>query len=147
MRSRVDRIFDSFATCWQSYSCGAAATDQNNSMASKTIGKGKCCGLMVSTRRRHDRKRVCTSAIQNTLTHAQTLCHYANTSITLLHGVGQFIHLFLCIIKRKARACRRRHIEKLHYRLGTVVAGANGDAFLVEDRADVVRMNIFDSER
>lgn len=59
----------------------------------------------------------------------------------------QFINFLARIVesKRSARGCR--NTEKLHHGLRAVMSGANGDALLVKDRADVVRMNVFDRER
>ena len=45
------------------------------------------------------------------------------------------------------RANRRRDAEAVHHRLRAVLAGPDGDAFAVEDRADVVRVHAVDHER
>src|SRR5262249_46991873 len=39
-----------------------------------------------------------------------------------------------------------RHAETVHERLGAVVAGPQGDSFLIQDRADVVRVDAVEYE-
>src|SRR6266436_63303 len=59
----------------------------------------------------------------------------------------QHVNFFFCVVesKRSARGCR--HIEPLHHRLRAMMPGTHGDAFLIEDGANVVRMDIIDNER
>src|SRR6478735_1714691 len=49
-------------------------------------------------------------------------------------------------VEIEARARRRGDAETRHQRLGAVVAGADGDAFPVEDLRDVVRVHTFELE-
>ena len=72
---------------------------------------------------------------------------YAKTSITFCTASAKLINFFSRVIKRERRAGRRRHVKELHHRLCTMMAGTDGDALLVEDRADVVRVNVLDRKR
>ena len=60
----------------------------------------------------------------------------------LAHGgeaVDQRVDVLPRVVERERRARGRRHAQRLEQRLRAVVAGADGDAVPVEDRADVVR--------
>src|SRR6266446_355628 len=57
---------------------------------------------------------------------------------------SQNIHFLFRIVESERRARGRRNFKVLHYRLRTVMAGANRDALLIQYRADVVRMNVLD---
>src|SRR5204863_509628 len=61
--------------------------------------------------------------------------------------IEQSGRVFTRVVKRERSAGGGGDVEKLHHRLRAMVAGADGDALLVEYRADVVRMNALDSER
>src|SRR5687767_9746011 len=80
---------------------------------------------------------------------ADLTCHQASRKnlYYLLHRISQLIRLFPSVVKRERSTCGGGHIEKLHHRLGTVVASADRDALLVEDGSDVVRVDIFYLER
>src|ERR1041385_6847430 len=59
----------------------------------------------------------------------------------------EHVDLFSRVVEGKRRARGSRHVESLHDWLRAVMPGAHGDAFLVEDRADVVWMNVIDHKR
>ncbi len=64
-----------------------------------------------------------------------------------LNSLRQLVDFFARVVKSERRPRRRGNVEELHHGLGTVMSGADGDALLVEDRADVVRVDVFDGER
>src|SRR5207302_4228849 len=64
----------------------------------------------------------------------------------LLDRLRQRIDLFLRVVESKRGARRGRDVESFHHRLGAVMTGANGDAFLIQNRADVVRVNVVNHE-
>jgi hypothetical protein len=59
----------------------------------------------------------------------------------------QYINLFLSIIESKRRSRCGGNIEALHNGLGAVMAGANGYALLIEDRSNVMWMNVVNHKR
>src|ERR1044072_475133 len=59
----------------------------------------------------------------------------------------QDIDFLLRVVEGKRSARSRGNLETLHDWLRAMMAGANGDALLIEDSANVVRMNIVDRER
>ena len=67
--------------------------------------------------------------------------------MTLCSAGDERVRLFARVVEAERRAARGGHVEAHHQRLRAVMAGADGDAFLVEDRADVVRMHAFEHER
>src|SRR5919205_1038206 len=64
----------------------------------------------------------------------------------LLHGRDEGVHLFPGVVEGEGGAGRGRDAEVLHDGLRAVVAGADGDALLVEDGAHVVRVHLVDDE-
>ena len=66
----------------------------------------------------------------------RTLCSAAMKRFDLVMGV----------VERQRRAAGRRHAEELHQRMRAMVAGADRDAFQVEQGGQVVRMRAFDQE-
>ena len=53
----------------------------------------------------------------------------------------QAIDIVACVVNTKRRAGGRGHSEMRHHGLSTMVAGAYCDAFVVQDRSDVVRVD------
>ena len=64
-----------------------------------------------------------------------------------MQPVDQPVDLLGDRVEVEARARRRGDAEPRHQRLRAVVAGADGDAFPVEDLRDVVRVDPGDVER
>ena len=64
-----------------------------------------------------------------------------------MDGLDHYVDLRCSVIKRERRPHRGRHAEALHYRHRAVMSGTYGNALLIENRADVVRMNVIDDER
>jgi len=56
------------------------------------------------------------------------------------------VDLFRCIVKRKRSPRRRRHAETLHHGHGAMMAGPHCDTLLIQNRADVVGVNVIDHE-
>ena len=54
----------------------------------------------------------------------------------LLNRFSECIDLFFRVVESKGRARGCRNLEALHDRLGTMVAGANGDALLIQVPGD-----------
>src|SRR5260370_31128029 len=65
----------------------------------------------------------------------------------LLDRITKHIHFFTRVIKRKRSARRGRDIQPLHHWLGTVMSGADGDTFLIQDGANVVGMDAVNYKR
>lgn len=63
-----------------------------------------------------------------------------------LHRISKFIYFLTRIIEGKARASGRGYVEELHHGLRAVVAGADCNSLLVEDRTNIVRVHAFDRE-
>src|SRR6185436_9688263 len=61
-------------------------------------------------------------------------------------SLNQRVYILACRVYIKRGASRRRKAEAAHQWLGAVVTGADGDAFTVQDGADVVRMDAFHRE-
>src|ERR1041385_6813931 len=59
----------------------------------------------------------------------------------------QHVHFFFRVIESKRSSRGRRHVEALHHRLRTMMSGAYGDAFLIENGANVVWMNFINHKR
>src|SRR5205085_1520249 len=64
-----------------------------------------------------------------------------------LHRRDEAVNFVSRVVEGEGGACGRGHAEVLHDGLRTVVAGAYGDALLVEYRSNVVRVNIVNDER
>src|SRR4051812_30985962 len=65
----------------------------------------------------------------------------------LLHGADEAVNFGLRVVEGEGGARGGGHAEVLHDGLRAVVAGANGYALLVENRAHVVRVNVAEDER
>ena len=50
------------------------------------------------------------------------------------------------IIKSERRSCCGWHVKAIHDWLAAMVTGADGDSFLVQDLANVVRVNVLQDE-
>src|SRR5216683_3821500 len=59
----------------------------------------------------------------------------------------QSVYLSPGIVESKGRSRSRRNIKPPHHGLSAMMAGAHGDAFLIEYRANVMRVNVVDHER
>src|SRR2546426_6629741 len=59
---------------------------------------------------------------------------------------SQHVYFLFRIVKSERRARGRRDLEVLHYRLRTMMTSTNGYTLLIQDRADVVRMNVLDGK-
>ena len=64
-----------------------------------------------------------------------------------MDGPHQGIHFLFCIIKGPRRPRGGRHSEALHHRHGAVMACADRDPLLIQDRADVMGVNAVKDER
>src|SRR5437588_1510073 len=81
-------------------------------------------------------------------TVGESFCvHSAEDLYDFLHRCDEAVNFRLRVVEGKGGACGRGHAEVLHDGLRTVVAGAYGDALLVEYRSNVVRVNIVNDER
>jgi hypothetical protein len=59
---------------------------------------------------------------------------------------GEPVDLVERVVERERGARSRRHPKELHHRHRAVMAGADRDAVLVEDRAEIVRVHPVDDE-
>ena len=64
-----------------------------------------------------------------------------------MKSFNQSPHFTVSVVHAKRGARRGRHTEAFHKRLGAMVPGANGDAFLVENGPDIVRMDTLHDKR
>src|ERR1700733_13482547 len=62
------------------------------------------------------------------------------------YGGGKPVDLLEGVIEGERGARGGRHLEEFHHGHGAVMAGADGDAALVEDGAEIVRMHARDHE-
>ena len=88
----------------------------------------------------HDQRRCKYSSV------TPLLVHQPNTSITFSMASTNCIRFFFRVVERERGARRRRQIESLHHRLRAMMSGAYGDALLIQNRANVVRMDVFNRE-
>src|SRR6202158_3688430 len=65
----------------------------------------------------------------------------------LLDRACQNVHLLFRVVESKRRTRRGWYVKSLHHRLGTMMPGTNSDALLIQNRADVVRMNVVNDKR
>src|SRR5580698_7394380 len=61
-------------------------------------------------------------------------------------GRGEPVDLLEGVVEGERSVRGGRYLEEFHHRHGAVMAGADGDAILVEDRAEIVRMHALDDE-
>ena len=64
-----------------------------------------------------------------------------------MKGIDQRVDLFERVVESEGSASGRGNAVAIHQRLGAVVSGPDGDAFLIDDRADVMGMDSFEDER
>src|SRR5438045_9661099 len=57
------------------------------------------------------------------------------------------VNLLLRVVESEGGTRCRGDVETLHDRLCAVVSGTHSDSFLIENRADVVRVNVVNDER
>ena len=100
-------------------------------MAGRMRVKGRCC---IPEERVNSRRICITQFLREDLDH-------------FLNRARQHVNFFFRVVESKRRARGGRNIESLHHRLRAVMTGANGNAFLIQNRADVVRMNVVDHKR
>src|SRR5262249_54001486 len=88
------------------------------------------------------------NAIVRNRTRTLTLFSYSPMSTEnldhLLDRTRQGIHFFSCVVESERRARCGRHLETLHHRLCAVMAGTHCNTLLIENRADVVRVDFVD---
>src|SRR5438067_1898068 len=65
----------------------------------------------------------------------------------LPNPLRQNIDLLARVVQREGGADGGGNAESIHYRLGAVLAGSDGDTFLIENRSGVVRVDAIDYER
>src|SRR3954469_9144127 len=76
----------------------------------------------------------------------RSICALSEDLTDLVQPVDEAVDLVAHRVEVEAGAVRRRNAKLLHQRLAAVVAGADCNAFAVEDLRDVVRMDPFDVE-
>src|SRR5690606_1952755 len=64
----------------------------------------------------------------------------------LVETFDQAVDLLARVVEGEGRAHGRRDAETIHHRLSAMMTRAHGDAFVVEDRPDIVGMDIAEDE-
>src|SRR5258707_11380555 len=66
--------------------------------------------------------------------------------LNLMQTAYQGVDFFLGVVEGKRGPCSSRNAKAIHERLSAMMARTDGDAFAVEDRAQVVGMDAFEDE-
>ena len=80
------------------------------------------------------------------LVERQQIGHQPKTSRTLTERRDQAVELVARVVEGQRGPRRGRNAEAIHHRLRAVMTDAHGDAFAIEDRADVVRVHTVEDE-
>ena len=116
-----------------------------------TAGSETAVGAAVSVAARRDlrprlaprRRRPCRPSRNEKIAHGYPI----SARHALAAPATSASTVFRRVVHRERRARRGRDAEAIHDRLRAVMAGANRDAFAIDDRADVVRMDAVHHER